>query len=161
METGSLPQQALRCTLAGVRPIASTWIQGATSRFSEVVSAHPLSMRTAAIENGVLAVDVLVCRVGGGEKELVSDILVDEGLAMSIGTSKSSMARSNGSALSLPEFDLQLLERSFDDVQSEAGTEVAAANCSNPLPNEVKNTESLASFRRQLKTHLFKHAFLI
>ena len=135
-------------------------MQGATSRFSEVVSAHPLSMRTAAIENGVLAVDVLVCRVEGGE-ELVSDILVDEGLAMSIGTSKSSMARSNDSVLSIPEFDLQLLERSFDDVQSEAGTEVAAANCWNPLPNEVKNTESLASFRRQLKTHLFKQAFLI
>ena len=59
------------------------------------------------------------------------------------------MARSNDSALSLPEFDLQLLERSFDDVQSEAGTEVAAANCWNPLPNEVKNAESLASFRHQ------------
>ena len=29
-----------------------------------------------------------------------------------------------------------------------------------PLPNEVKNAESLASFRRQLKTHLFKQAFL-
>ena len=29
------------------------------------------------------------------------------------------------------------------------------------LPNEVKNAESLASFRRQLKTHLFKQAFLI
>ena len=42
--------------------IASTWIERATSRFSEVVGAHPLSMRTAAIENGVLAVDVLVCR---------------------------------------------------------------------------------------------------
>ena len=112
-------------------------------------------MRTAAIENGVLAVNVLVCLVGGGE-ELVSDILVDEGLAMSIGTSKSSMARSNDLALSIPEFDLQLLERSFDDVQSEAGTEVAAANSWKPLPNEVKNTESLASFRRQLKTHLFK-----
>ena len=64
-------------------------------------------MRTAAIENGVLAVDVLVCRVEGGEKELVSDILVDEGLAMSIGTSKSSMARSNDSALGIPEFDLE------------------------------------------------------
>ena len=38
---------------------------------------------------------------------------------------------------------------------------VAAANCWNPLPNEVKNAESLASFRRQLKTHLFKQAFLI
>ena len=38
---------------------------------------------------------------------------------------------------------------------------VAAANCWNPLPNEVKNTESLASFRCQLKTHLFKQAFLI
>ena len=50
--TDSLPQQALRCTLAGVRPIASTWSQRATSRFSEVVGAHPLSMRTAAIENG-------------------------------------------------------------------------------------------------------------
>ena len=86
---------------------------------------------------------------------------MDEGLAMSIGTSKSSMARSNDSALSIPEFDLQLLERSFDDVQSEASAEVAAANCWNPLPNEVKNTESLASFRRQLKTHLFKKAFLI
>ena len=83
------------------------------------------------------------------------------GLAMSIGTSKSSMARSTDSALSIPEFDLQLLERSFDDVQSEAGTEVAAANCWNPLPNEVKNAESLASFRRQLKTHLFKQAFFL
>ena len=81
----------------------------------------------------MLAVDVLVCRVEGGEKELVSDILVDERLAMSIGTSQSLMARSNDSALSIPEFDLQL--------QSEAGTEVAAANCWNPLPNEVKNTE--------------------
>ena len=39
--------------------------------------------------------------------------------------------------------------------------EVVAANCWNPLPNEVKNAESLASFRRQLKTHLFKQAFLI
>ena len=38
---------------------------------------------------------------------------------------------------------------------------VAAANCWNPLPNEVKNAESLGSFRRQLKTHLFKQAFLI
>ena len=38
---------------------------------------------------------------------------------------------------------------------------VAAANCWNPLPNEVKNAESLASFRRQLKTDLFKQAFLI
>ena len=38
---------------------------------------------------------------------------------------------------------------------------VAAANCWNPLPNEVKNAESLASFRRQLKTQLFKQAFLI
>ena len=76
-------------------------------------------MRTAAIENGVLAVDVLVCRVEGGE-ELVSDILVEEGLAMSIGTSKSSMARSNDSALGIPEFDLKLLERSFDDVQSQS-----------------------------------------
>ena len=93
-----------------------------------------------------------------GEKELVSDILVDEGLAMSIGTSKSSMARSNDSALGIPEFDLQLLERSFDDVQSEASAEVAAANCWNPLPNEVKNAESLTSFGRQLKTHL---SFLI
>ena len=38
---------------------------------------------------------------------------------------------------------------------------VASANCWNPLPNEVKNAESLASFRRKLKTHLFKQAFLI
>ena len=36
-----------------------------------------------------------------------------------------------------------------------------ATNCWNPLPNEVKNAESLASFRCQLKTHLFKQAFLI
>ena len=38
---------------------------------------------------------------------------------------------------------------------------VAAANCWNPLPNEVKNAESLASFRRQLKTHLFKQGYLV
>ena len=77
--------------------------------------------------------------------------MVDEGLAMPIGASKSSIARSNDVALSIPEFDVQLLERSFDDVQSEAGTEVAAANCWKLLPNEVRvrNAESLASVRRQ------------
>ena len=62
-----------------------------------------------------------------------------------------SLQQANQIINSIPEFDLELMERSFDDVQSEAGTEVAAANCWKLLPDEVRvrNAESLASVRRQ------------
>ena len=79
-----------------------TYTGRSTADCVDVDPESSVKLCAAGIENGVLAVDVLVCRVEGGEKELVSDILVDEGLAMSIGTSKSSMARSNDSALSIP-----------------------------------------------------------
>ena len=133
-----------------------TYTGRSTADCVDVDPESSVKLCAAGIENGVLAVDVLVCRVEGGEKDWWMKVWLCP-LEPANHRWPDRMTRPSAS----PQFDLRLLERSFDDVQSEAGTEVAAANCWNPLPNEVKNAESLASFRRQLKTHLFKQAFLI
>ena len=62
---------------------------------------------------------------------------------------------SKQSSISLPKISILDKPLSQTVTYGDRRFAVAAANCWNPLTNEVKNAESLASFRRQLKTHHF------
>ena len=63
------PTWGRSCTVSATAPRSNFVVHG--SQPNDKLGCNPVLNR-------------YVCRVGGGEKELVSDILVDEGLAMSI-----------------------------------------------------------------------------
>ncbi|XP_013391347.1 uncharacterized protein LOC106159549 isoform X2 [Lingula anatina] len=118
---------AFRCRLAGVKPIASSWISRATQTFSKLVFNKTLSAIWLDYQEDVASVAIILSQDEFGQKKSVAQVLVDEEVAVaienlslsnkdSVQTKKEAVQKAHR----IPGFKLEMLApKKFKDEESE------------------------------------------